>query len=113
MYWPLVCILAAAVVVLVLMVLGRVSLRRERNTKRSGRYADTFIAIEDNGSARELTSDEVDYLNAEFHPADGARPYIKSSYGTTSPDGRMGGFLRRGNLPLDVQVRTESASHGK
>jgi len=56
------------------------------------KYASAFIAIEDDGTARELTPDEIQYLNTECHPADGARPYIKSRYGSLTPDGRIEAF---------------------
>ena len=32
------------------------------------------------GGARELHSEERDYLETRFHPTDGARPYVKRRY---------------------------------
>ncbi|WP_284350401.1 hypothetical protein [Roseisolibacter agri] len=64
-----------------------------------------FVWVEDDGSARELTPDEQEYLGTEFPPGDGARPYIKWRYGARTPDGRLSGFLERRKLPARVVVR--------
>jgi hypothetical protein len=38
-----------------------------------------YVHVEEDGSARELEPDELEYLATAFDGADGARPYIKSS----------------------------------
>ena len=58
-----------------------------------------FVFMEDDGSVRELTAEEAEYLATPFHPADGGRPYIKTGSRARTPDGRLGGFLRRRNVP--------------
>ena len=63
-----------------------------------------FIFVNDDGSARELDADEHDYLNTKFHPADGARPYIKFRYESLTPDGRISGYLRRRQLPARIKI---------
>jgi hypothetical protein len=65
-----------------------------------------YIYIEEDGSARSLTVDEAEYLNETFHPADGGRPYVKSSYRALTPDKRISGFLPRYKLPADIRVKT-------
>lgn len=72
--------------------------------KDAGTYADHFIYVNEDGSARALTLDERDYLNTKFYPTDGGRPYIKPSYGQRAPDGKIGGFLLRRRLPRRVPV---------
>ena len=68
-----------------------------------------YIFVEDDGSARELDATERAYLREEFHPADGGRPYVKNGYGDRTPDGRIGGFLRRDRLSARVVVRPANA----
>ena len=71
-----------------------------------------FVWVEDDGSARELTPDETEYLGTEFLPGDGARPYIKWRYDTRTPDGRLSGFLERRRLPPHVAVRAQDRDDG-
>jgi hypothetical protein len=71
------------------------------------RYAENpadFVFIEDDGTVRELTQQERKFLGTAFHPADSGRPYIKSRYGSRTPDGRISGFLPRGLRPRAVQI---------
>lgn len=65
-----------------------------------------YVYVEDDGTARELEPDEVEYLNTKFEFGDGNRPYIKSSYEQLTPDNRMRGYLRRMYLPAGVHVKT-------
>jgi len=60
---------------------------------------DDFVYIEDDGSVRETTREEAEYLRETFLPGDGARPYIKGSYRARTPTGSLGGFLPRRKLP--------------
>ena len=64
-----------------------------------------YVFVEDDGSARELTPDEQDYLATEFIPGDGGRPYIKGYYRQRTPDGHLRGFLARSDLPRRIVVR--------
>ena len=72
---------------------------------KAGTYASRFIYVNDDGSARGLTSDERDYLNTKFYPTDGNRPYVKSRYNQRTPDGRISGFLLKKRLPRRIQVK--------
>lgn len=57
-----------------------------------------YVMVKDNGCVRELDKEDQEYLTEEFHPNDGARPYIKSRYDQLTPDGRIGGFISRRRL---------------
>lgn len=74
---------------------------RGRNAPDPARY----VWVDDDGSARELTRDEAEYLGTKFLPGDGARPYVKSRYDARTPDGRLSGFLERSALPPHLSVR--------
>jgi hypothetical protein len=106
------------IVVATLAVVARFGLRRRRvhPTLRRGRGPSAnpamapgvdgreYVYVNDDGSARELRPDEIDYLATPFSPMDGARPYVKFSYGQRTPDGRLRGFMERRKLPPDVPV---------
>ena len=71
------------------------------------RRGDTFdfIYVEDDGSWRELSEDENNYLCTPFAPTDGARPYIKTSYRQRTPTGSLKGYLARRRLPKPMRSR--------
>jgi predicted metal-dependent hydrolase len=98
-------LLVLACIVIVLVGAGRRAYVRDRAAKANGSFARQFVWVKDDGSVRELTTDELAYLNTEFHPADGARPYIRARYSARSPDDRLSGFLPRSKLPRKVIVR--------
>lgn len=72
--------------------------------KEAGTYADHFVLILYDGSARELTPDEKARLNRRFSPGDGSRPIIKSRYEQRDARGRLDGYLLRKRLPPDVPI---------
>ena len=72
---------------------------------KAGTYANRFIYVNEDGSARALTPDERDYLNTKFYPTDGNRPYVKSRYDQRTPDGRISGFLLKKRLPRRIPVK--------
>ena len=78
---------------------------RERAAREDGSFGRRFVWVEDDGSVRELTADECAYLNTEFHPGDGARPYIKRWYVSRTPDDRLSGFLLRSEVPRGAAIR--------
>jgi hypothetical protein len=73
------------------------------------RPAYRFVYVEDDGTARELTKDEIDYLETDFHGSDGARPNIKFDYQQRTPDGRLRGFLERSKLPARIKRQLEQS----
>jgi len=63
-----------------------------------------YVYVENDGTIRELDHDEIEYLQSEFQPTDGARPYIKSSYEQLTPNNKIWGFLHRNKIPKDVEI---------
>jgi hypothetical protein len=64
-----------------------------------------FVYVNHDGTVRELSENEREYLSEEFAPGDGARPYIKSSYAELNGWGSMSGFLQRSMVPANVEVQ--------
>jgi hypothetical protein len=58
-----------------------------------------YIYVNADGSARELHSDERQYLESDFLPGDGAAPSIKRDYGQRNGWGEISGYLERSKLP--------------
>jgi hypothetical protein len=90
--------------------------RRRRNpfTTRSGTIvnpakmaavpnAAALVYVNEDGSVRELTAAEKTYVNTEFSPLDGARPYIKSGYLERTARG-LQGYLFRAGVPDGVSI---------
>jgi hypothetical protein len=65
-----------------------------------------YVYVEDDGSARELDTQEREYLTAEFPAGDGGRPYVKLRSESLTPDGRIRGYLRRRQLPKRVAIKS-------
>lgn len=63
-----------------------------------------FVYVENDGTVRELYKEEIEYLQTEFEPTDGARPYIKSSYDQLTPDKKITGFLHRSKVPREIEI---------
>jgi hypothetical protein len=70
-----------------------------------------YVYVNQDGTARELSPGERAYLAASFAPADGARPYVKSSYDALDGWGSRSGFLRRSDLPPNVSVQPVNAQY--
>jgi hypothetical protein len=92
-----------------LLIAGRRAKARRQASMADGSYGRRFVYVQDDGMARELTATELDYLNTEFHGADGDRPYIKYRYSSLTPDRRLRGFLLRKKLPRQVDVKPASS----
>jgi len=73
----------------------------------SNEKRNDFVYVNIDGTIRELTNDEIEYLSKDFHPNDGARPYIKSSYEQLTPDNKICGFLLRKNIPNNMEVEND------
>lgn len=63
-----------------------------------------YVHVENDGTVRELDKEEQDYLQEEFHPADGARPYIKTNYWQKTPDRKLHGFLKKNRVPWWIRI---------
>lgn len=66
--------------------------------------ADEFVYVNQDGSVRELSPDEREYLSQGFSPGDGGRPYIKTSYESQDGWGSISGFLPRNRAPRHVVI---------
>ena len=70
----------------------------------SPKPSEALVYIEADGTARELSQAEKTYVDTDFSPFDGARPYIKSSYEQRNGWGEIKGFLHRKELPPNMPV---------
>lgn len=63
-----------------------------------------YVYVENDGTVRELDQEEIDYLQTEFAPTDGNRPYVKSSFEQLTPDKKILGFLLRSKVPKNIEI---------
>jgi hypothetical protein len=63
-----------------------------------------YVAVEYDGSVRELYPEEVEHLSQNYHGADGSRPYIKNSYDEKAPNGNIAGYILRRRVPKDITM---------
>ena len=76
--------------------------RRKRRSADEGAFE--YVYVNQDGSVRELSPNEQEYLEKRFSPFDGARPYIKSSYESLDGWGSMSGFIPRKEIPTDIRI---------
>jgi hypothetical protein len=60
-----------------------------------------YVYVLENGSIRELTKSEKEYLETPFHPGDSGRPYVKDSYNSKDGWGKISGFCARYLVPTN------------
>ena len=102
---PFVYILAG---ILVVAILKSAWTGRRRRPHEEG-YG--YVYINQDGSAREVTESERDYLETDFVGGDSGRPYIKSSYGSKDGWGSISGFIQRRRVPARIPIaRVASAT---
>jgi hypothetical protein len=65
---------------------------------------DALVYVNEDGSVRELTEAEKKYVDTEFSPLDGARPYVKSRYLDRTAWG-IQGYLPRTQVPDGVRIQ--------
>ena len=92
------------VYLLILLVIGRFVIFRSFPMRLPSR-GFKYVHVENDGTVRELNKEEQDYLQQEFHPNDGARPYIKSNYWQETPDKKLHGFLKRIRVPWWIRIQ--------
>ena len=68
------------------------------------RGANQYVYVNQDGSVRELSSDEQQYLSQSFDGFDSGRPYIKTSYETKNGWGSVSGFLLRNRVPRHLRI---------
>jgi hypothetical protein len=108
-------LVAASVALLAMLAAYAAACAFRARPRRSADGGFRYVYVEEGGGARELAADERAYLEAELHPADGGRPYVKSRYASRTPDGRLAGYLPRRKLPCGIEIRPappEPASPG-
>jgi hypothetical protein len=98
-------VLATVIAVLTGLYHLAVFLFRARR-RRPDEQGFMYVYVEQDGTARELDEEEIDYLNTEFEGGDSGRPYIKSYYNELTPDGKIHGYLQRNQLPKKVPIRS-------
>jgi hypothetical protein len=65
----------------------------------------SFVYVNQDGSVRELSVGEQEYLTRQFQPFDGARPYIKSRYWSWDNWGSRSGYLKRYRVPWRISIQ--------
>jgi hypothetical protein len=66
--------------------------------------SEVLVKVEFDGTVRELSEEEKKVVDTPFHPADGNRPYVKSSYDEKNGWGRLNGYLLRKDVPEGVTI---------
>ena len=66
--------------------------------------SEALVYVNEDASVRELTESEKKYVDTEFLPFDGARPYIKSHDQQRNGWGALQGFLPRDGVPDEVPI---------
>jgi hypothetical protein len=69
-----------------------------------------WVYVNSNGTVRELDRAEKKYLETEFLPYDGCRPYCKPTYGSADHYGDISGFCRRSAISKNKRVGRPSAN---
>jgi hypothetical protein len=64
-----------------------------------------YVYVNADGTARELHSNERQYLETEFLPGDGAAPSVKDSYAERNGWGEIKGYLERSKIPKDTLIQ--------
>ena len=77
-------VLAIVIAIIIFRVVAVTSIWR--NPLRKPEPGFEYIYVNYDGSARELTAPEREYLSTPFAPDDGNRPYIKRAYKVTDPN---------------------------
>ena len=65
----------------------------------------SYVYVNQDGTAREVSPGEQRYLTVDFEPGDGARPYVKLTYESRDGWGSRSGFLARRGLPRGIRVQ--------
>jgi hypothetical protein len=74
--------------------------------------SEALVWINSDGTARELTEAAKKYVDAEYSPFDGARPYIKFRYSQRTAIGEIRGYLLRAEIPDGVPINPAPPQDG-
>jgi hypothetical protein len=78
--------------------------RRSNYGRTVPKPSEALVWINSDGTARELTEADKKYVDSEYSPFDGARPYIKSHYSQRTALGEIKGYLLRAEIPNGVPI---------
>ena len=73
--------------------------------------SEVLVYINEDGSVRELTEADKKYVDTEFSPFDGARPYIKLHYSQRTALGEIRGYLPRTEVPEGMPINPAPSEH--
>jgi len=89
------------IAIIVLVWAGYAFFNRSRRPKEEGFQ---YVYVNEDGSVRQLSQDEREYLSTEFDPTDGNRPYIKFHFNSKTPDKSISGFIERRQVPAKIRI---------
>lgn len=72
--------------------------------RRSEEPGFRFVYVNQDGSVRELSPEERNYLTEEFAGGDSGRPYVKTSYESHDGWGSQSGFIVRRRVPARIKI---------
>lgn len=90
-----------AAIIIALLILGALWPYRPRRGSESG---FKFVYVNQDGTARELSPGEREYVSAEYSGGDSGRPYIKSSFESVDGWGSQSGFIPRRRVPTEIRI---------
>lgn len=73
-------------------------------SRRSPEAGFRYVFVNDDGTVRELSISEQEYLTIEFSPGDGARPYIKPHFEALDGWKSIQGFIERRQVPANIPI---------
>lgn len=94
----------AFLTIVALIILGVLHLRWRMRPRRPPEPGFPFVHVNLDGSARELSPGEQEYVSREHDMGDGGRPYFKTSYESRDGWGSRSGYLSRRRLPKHVPI---------
>jgi hypothetical protein len=68
-----------------------------------------YVYVDEDGSVRELTAAEEEFVSAAVFPSGEVDRFIKTKYESATADGRMAGYLQRRRLPRQIRVAPPAA----
>lgn len=63
-----------------------------------------YVAVDYDGSVRELYPEELEQVNRKYNGADSGRPYIKNSYEEKAGNGSISGYILRRRVPKEITI---------
>jgi hypothetical protein len=89
--------------IMILLVLGGLATWKWGPRRRRGPGFE-YVHVNLDGSVRELSAGEQDFVSRKFQGGDGGRPYFKMSYESRNGWGCLSGFMARRKVPPSVAI---------